>query len=77
MPKGSSPAEAIAESDSSPEASTEETADMLIADYGGDSRAAVVALLKVVYGLMHENGAIRRAASPGFVRLPPAAFEET
>jgi hypothetical protein len=49
----------------------EATADALIADYGGDSRAAIVALLKVIHGLMRENQALGHAASPGFARRPP------
>ena len=57
-----------------PEASAEDMADALIAAHDGNSRAAVVALIGIVQGLKDENGALRGAASPGFVRRRPLVF---
>jgi hypothetical protein len=74
MTKGLNPAGALLPAISSPEASGDATADALIADYGGDARAAIVALLKVVHGLMRENKALLRPSSSGFVDQSPEGF---
>ena len=50
----------------------EQTADDIIAECGGDPRAAVVELLAIIRSLILETEALRRAASPGFARRPPA-----
>jgi hypothetical protein len=51
----------------------DQTAD-IIADCGGDPRAAVIELLAIVRSLIHENQALREAASPGFARRRPMVF---
>ena len=57
-----------------PPATAEQTADDIIADCGGDARAAVIELLAIVQSLIHENQTLREAASPGFVRRRPIVF---
>jgi hypothetical protein len=52
-------------------AAPEQTADDIIAECGGDPRAAVVELLAIIRSLIHETEALRRAVSPGFARRPP------
>jgi hypothetical protein len=52
----------------------EQTADDIIADCDGDPRAAVVELLAIIQSLIHENQALREAASPGFARRRPIVF---
>ena len=41
---------------------------------GGDARAAVIELLAIIRGLIHENQMLREAASPGFARRRPIVF---
>ena len=52
-------------------AAPDRTADDIIADCNGDPRAAVIELLAIVRSLIHENQALREAASPGFARRRP------
>jgi hypothetical protein len=52
----------------------EEAADDVIAECGGDPRAAVIELLAIVRSLIHENQTLREAASPGFARRRPIVF---
>jgi cephalosporin hydroxylase len=52
---------------SSPTAA-EDVADSVIADFDGDPRVAVVALLRIIHDLMRENRLLLDAASPGFAR---------
>ena len=60
----------LAENDAAPD----RTADEIIAECGGDARAAVVELLAIVRSLIHENQTLREAASPGFARRRPIVF---
>jgi hypothetical protein len=60
--------------DDKPVPSPDRTDDAIIADCGGDPRAAVVELLAIVRSLIHENRALREAASPGFARRRPIVF---
>jgi hypothetical protein len=46
----------------------DQTADAIIADCDGDPREAVIELLAIIRSLIHENQALREAASPGFAR---------
>jgi hypothetical protein len=57
-----------------PPATPDQTADDIIADCGGDPRAAVIELLAIIRSLIHENQALRQAASPGFARRRPKVF---
>jgi hypothetical protein len=50
------------------------TADDIIAECGGDPRAAVVELLAIVRSLIQENRTLRETASPGFARRRPVVF---
>lgn len=52
----------------------DQTAEAVIADCGGDPRAAVVELLAIIRSLIHENQTLREAASPGFARKRPIVF---
>jgi hypothetical protein len=49
-------------------------ADDIIADCDGDPRTAVIELLAIIRSLIHENRALREAASPGFARRRPVVF---
>ena len=60
--------------DKPPSARADQTAEAIIADCDGDPRAAVVELLAIVRSLIHENRALREAASPGFARRRPIVF---
>ena len=60
MLAASSGAQTIAETVLSPATSAEDAADVLIAGYDDDPRAAVVALLKIVRTLKNVNRAPRR-----------------
>jgi hypothetical protein len=55
-------------------AAPEQTADDVIAECGGDPRATVVELLAIIRSLIHENRALREAASLGFARKRPIVF---
>jgi hypothetical protein len=55
-----------------PRLSVEQVAARVIADCGGDPRAAVSELVAIVGALLEENRALARAASPGYVRQSPA-----
>jgi hypothetical protein len=57
-----------------PPATPDQTADAIIADCGGDARAAVIELLAIIRSLIHENQTLREAASPGFARRRPIVF---
>ena len=57
-----------------PLAAPGETADAIIADCGGDPRAAVIELLAILESLIAENKKLREAASPGFARKKPIVF---
>jgi hypothetical protein len=46
----------------------EQLAERIIADCGGDPRAAVSELVAIVAALLEDNRALARAASPGDVR---------
>ena len=74
MPKGSNAAKAVAERGLPTGASIEEAADALIAEFAGDPRAAVVALIDLVHALGQENRTLRCAASLGFARRPSLGF---
>jgi hypothetical protein len=50
------------------------TADDVMAECGGDPRAAIVELLAIIRSLIHENQTLREAASPGFARRRPIVF---
>jgi hypothetical protein len=52
----------------------QETVDDIIADCGGDPRAAVIELLAIIRSLIHENQTLRESASPGFARCRPIVF---
>jgi hypothetical protein len=52
----------------------DQTADDVIAECGGDPRAAVVELLAIIRSLIQENQTLREAASPGFARQRPFVF---
>jgi hypothetical protein len=52
----------------------EQTVDEIIADCGGDPRAAEVELVAIIRSLIHENQTLREAASPGFARRRPIVF---
>jgi hypothetical protein len=56
------------------QAPADQTADEIIAECDGDSRAAVVELLAIIRSLIHENQALRLAASLGFARRRPFVF---
>jgi hypothetical protein len=51
--------------------SAEGVADSVIAEYGGDARAAVVELVAIVRHLSEEIGKLSAASSPGFARRAP------
>jgi hypothetical protein len=53
---------------------TDQTIDEVIADCGGDARAAVGELLAIVRSLIQENQTLREGASPGFARKRPIVF---
>jgi hypothetical protein len=55
----------------------DQTADDVIAECGGDPRAAVAELLAIIRSLIHENQTLREAASPGFARQRPIVFGKT
>jgi hypothetical protein len=55
-------------------AKLDETIDAVIADCGGDARQAVAELVAIIRSLIHENEALREAASAGFVRRRPIVF---
>jgi hypothetical protein len=55
-------------------AAPDQTTDDIIADCGGDPRAAVVELVAIIRSLVHENQTLREAASPGFARRRPIVF---
>jgi hypothetical protein len=56
-----------------PAASGGEIEDV-IADCGGDPRAAIGELLAILRSLIHENQTLRETASPGFARRRPIVF---
>jgi hypothetical protein len=64
----------IDESEKPAVAPSDQTIDGVIADCGGDARAAVGELLAIVRSLVHENQTLREAASPGFARRRPIVF---
>ncbi len=49
-------------------------ADDIIAECGGDPRAAMIELLAIIRSLIRENQTLREAASPGFVRRRPTVL---
>jgi hypothetical protein len=53
-----------------PRLPVEQVAERIIADCGGDPRAAVTELVAIVGALLEENKALREAASPGYARKP-------
>jgi hypothetical protein len=55
-------------------AAPDQTIDDVIADCGGEARAAVGELLAIIRSLIHENQTLREAASPGFARRRPIVF---
>jgi hypothetical protein len=55
-------------------ATAEPIVDEIIADCGGDARAAIVELVAVIRSLILENKTLRAAASPGFARRRPIVF---
>lgn len=58
-----------------PKASGDQAVDDIIADCGGDARAAVAELLAILLrSLVAENQKLREAASPGFARKRPIVF---
>jgi hypothetical protein len=52
----------------------DDVVDDLIADCGGDPRAAVAALLRIVQALVRKNNELAEAVSPGYARLAPRGF---
>jgi hypothetical protein len=68
MPKGLNMAESAVDRALSSPAAAEDVADSVIADFDGDPRVAVVALLRIMRDLMRENRLLLDAASPGFAR---------
>jgi hypothetical protein len=57
--------------DALPRLPVEQVAEKVIADCGGDPRAAVSELVAIVGALLQENRALAKAASPGYVRQRP------
>ena len=55
-------------------ATAEPIVDEIIADCGGDARAAIVELVAVIRSLILQNITLREAASPGFARRRPIVF---
>jgi len=55
-------------------ATAEPIVDEIIADCGGDARAAIIELVAVIHSLILENKTLRQAASPGFARQRPVVF---
>ena len=55
-------------------ATLEPIVDDIIADCGGDARAATLELVAVIRSLILENKTLRQAASPGFARRRPIVF---
>jgi hypothetical protein len=55
-------------------ATLEPIVDDIIADCGGDARAAILELVAVIRSLILENKTLREAASPGFARRRPIVF---
>jgi hypothetical protein len=49
-------------------AKMEEVADQIIADYGGNARAAVVELATIVHGLADDNRVLVSETSRGYAR---------
>jgi hypothetical protein len=76
MLAASSGAQTIAETVLSPATSAEDAADVLIAGYDDDPRAAVVALLKIVRTLKDVNRAQRRRAPAGFSQQQSFALSQ-
>jgi hypothetical protein len=72
MLEGSSWGQTIAETVPSPVTPAEDAADLLIAGYGDDPHAAVVALLKIVRTLKGVNRAPRRKPAARFRHPGPA-----
>jgi hypothetical protein len=62
--------------DKAPPLQADQTADDIVAECGGDPRAAVVELLAIVRSLIHENQTLREAASLGFARKRPFVFRK-
>jgi hypothetical protein len=48
--------------------------DDIIAECGGDARAAVAELLAMIRSLVRENKTLRETASPGYARRRPIVF---
>ena len=46
-------------------------ADQIIADCGGDMRAAVIELVTLIGALRRENESLAAASSPGYARRAP------
>ncbi len=67
----------IAEGESSASPNVDQVADQIIADCGGDARAAVVELVGLVRHLANQNTALIEASSPGFVRRPPPCSKKS
>ena len=59
---------------SNPASSDDAAVDDIIAECGGDARAAVGELLAVIRSLIHENKRLRETASPGYARRRPIVF---
>jgi hypothetical protein len=57
----------VAEATFAPEA----IADQIIADCGGDMRAAVIELVTLIGALRRENENLAAASSPGYARRAP------
>ena len=55
-------------------ATPERIVDDIIADCGGDARAAILELVAVIRSLILENKTLREAASHGFARRRPIEF---
>jgi hypothetical protein len=55
-------------------ASSDAAVDDIIAECGGDARAALAELLAIIRSLIHENKTLRETASPGYARRRPIVF---
>jgi hypothetical protein len=53
--------------DALPRLSVEQVAEQIVADCGGDPRAAVAELVAII-ALLEENRALAKATSPGYAR---------
>jgi hypothetical protein len=68
------PKQMVKERKNSLPASTDAAVDDIIAECGGDARAAIGELLAIIRSLIHENKTLRETTSPGYARRRPIVF---